>query len=337
MKNSLQLTLLKFLNKYWLPPQNILLGLSGGPDSMALFFNLIPLSRRKKFSLFIAHVDHGWREESAKEADSLYQLCKEYDLPFHLKKITAYPEKENLEDYSREQRLQFFKELTKQYNCQAVVLGHHANDQVEVILKRMFEGAYFPSLKGMQESTRINDLQIWRPFLSVKKEELISFLQGKQLPFFTDATNLSPQFLRGKMRTEILPFLENKFGKKIQQNLLILGKEAEEYKKYFSDKIVGIMESIVVEEDRIILDFSKQILHSLEIKHLLKSIGEKYRIGITRELAKNIEKSLVLGKGMKTTTVQSVDFSISKRKLQIKIAKIPRQRNSSVVEESRIC
>ncbi|KAG6559597.1 tRNA(Ile)-lysidine synthase [Candidatus Rhabdochlamydia oedothoracis] len=217
--------------------QPILMGYSGGCDSKALLYLSLECSLLFKFSLCVAHIDHGWREESGKQAKMLQEEVEELGLPFYLKVLHFEDfEKKNLEQQGREKRLQFFKELYQKLDCQALLLAHQAEDQAEVVLKRICEGAHLTSLRGMQPDMRLEEMRIWRPLLPVSKKTLRSWLEKRSLVSIEDPTNENSQFLRARMRKEIFPELSRLFGKEIAGNLCKLGKQAQELDSYFYQK-----------------------------------------------------------------------------------------------------
>ena len=195
-----------------------LLALSGGPDSMALFQVLL----KQNYQFHACHVDHGWRAESCDEARQLEEWCRKEGVPFYLRKLEGVPQKE---DISREKRLQFFKEVYETYKFDALLMAHHADDQVETILKRVFEGSSLSHLSGMKSETNLWGMRIVRPFLHLFKSDIINLLGDR--PFFEDSTNRDPKFLRGRMREEMIPYLEKVFGKGIKENILLLGERIE--------------------------------------------------------------------------------------------------------------
>ena len=146
---------LKFLNSRcdWSRP--VLIGLSGGPDSMALLHLLRECAQKKDLRIGVAHVNHCWRAESSYEAAQLEELVKNLGYSFHLKVLNPSELTGNLEDACRRERLAFFNELTHAYGYQAVILGHHRDDQAETVLKRFLEGASLVNLKGMEEIKRL--------------------------------------------------------------------------------------------------------------------------------------------------------------------------------------
>ncbi len=210
-----------FLRKYWNQEQPLLLGFSGGPDSMALLHLLLQV----KLPLHLAHIDHGMREESREEAERIASYAKKLGLPFHLRTLREITGS-NLEERFREERRQFFHELCGEFSFQAVLLAHHADDQAEVVLKRILEGSRLYNIGGMAPTDEQEGVNFWRPLLGMRKEILLNFLEKKKIAFFEDQTNKNLHYLRARMREEIFPFLEEKFGKQVRNSLCRLGEEA---------------------------------------------------------------------------------------------------------------
>jgi len=219
-----------FLKVHWDGKSPFLLGYSGGPDSKALLYLL--LESGFKNALHLAHVDHGWRKESEEEALILAEEAKKIGVPFHTLRINAKGEAE-----AREMRLSFFRSLFAKIPFQALLLAHHRGDSVETTLKRILEGAHLAFQAGMHPVTELNGMKIWRPLLCFEKNEIVSFLEKRALSYFIDSTNLNPMYLRGKMRTEILPLLTESFGKKITDNLFFHRERSEELKAYLDWKV----------------------------------------------------------------------------------------------------
>ena len=237
IKDPLLKTVKDFFNTKSVSKQPILIGYSGGCDSKALLYLSLECSLLFKFPLCVAHIDHGWREESNKQAKALQKEVEELGLPFYLKVLHfADFEKKNLEQQGREKRLHFFKELYQKLDCQALLLAHHAEDQAEVVLKRICEGAHLTSLRGMQLDMKLEEMRVWRPLLPVSKKSLRAWLEKKALIPIEDPTNEDARFLRARMRKEIFPELSRLFGKEIAGNLCKLGRQAQELDSYFYQK-----------------------------------------------------------------------------------------------------
>jgi tRNA(Ile)-lysidine synthase len=217
-----------FLNVHWDRATPLLLGYSGGPDSKALLYALLECGVKPH----IAHVDHGWRSESADEAALLKREAEELGCPFFTTRLQI----EKKEDAARKARFAFFQSLS---GYQALLLAHHADDLAETALKRVLEGAHLPFLGGMEPISRQYGMTIWRPFLSIRRFEILQFLQEKALAYFTDASNSDPAYLRARMRLEIFPFLHEQFGKETVDNLALLATRASELKAFLEKRVAN--------------------------------------------------------------------------------------------------
>lgn len=257
-----------FIRGHLNPEKPVLIGLSGGPDSLALLYASLEMG----LGIGLAHIDHGWREESADEAAQLAQLAKKLDLPFHMKKIRPQDLTGNLEEACRKERLNFFNELCQLYKYQAVMLGHHADDQSETVLKKILEGKSLAYLSGLWEKNEIRGLNIWRPFLNISKKSIQEWLAKRGLKGFEDRTNLDPKFLRGKFRTRIIPLLADEFGKEINQTLCRIGSEAQELKTYLDSQIDPYQQNVKKGAMGIFLDLHEDCPTKFEFKYLMRKL-----------------------------------------------------------------
>lgn len=271
----------KFLEKTWDFKTPLLLALSGGPDSLALFYLLKEIRPAVPFA--IAHVDHGWREKSGQEAQSLAHLAKKYAIPFHLKKLEISHDSGNLEDLCREARLQFFKELIKKEGYAAVLLAHHGDDQAELILKRIFEGSPLSALRGMPSITKHEDIYLWRPLLPLKKRDLEEWLNRRGETGFQDETNFSPRFLRGRMRTTLLPFLSKEFGKEISPRLLKWSKEADELQSFIQEATAPLQKWVVRLDDEVVFDLRGQRVHPFLLKQFILQLARDFGLKLSEK------------------------------------------------------
>jgi tRNA(Ile)-lysidine synthase len=294
---SLEDSVSKFLLDYYDLSRPVLLGLSGGPDSMALLNLLLKFKQNFPLQLGVAHIDHGWREESGSEAEQLLKLIENHGLPFHLKKIYPAMLEGNLEAACRNERLKFFSELCEKYHYQAVMLAHQYDDQVETVLKRIFEGAGLPQLACLQEENVVDGLKIWRPLLKTKKSEIEHWLKKQGLKAFHDCTNLDPKFLRGRFRTDIIPYLTKSFGKEISNSLCNLAQEAQELKTYLKEKLKNFLIQMKKEPFGSLLDLNHNCPESeFEVKYLLRELCIQESISLSRELLSTASELILSGK-----------------------------------------
>jgi tRNA(Ile)-lysidine synthase len=217
----------KFLEKEWDRKSPLMIAYSGGPDSKALLYAALDWGRA---SIHVAHVDHGWRIESGQEALDLEREIKSLGLNFHTSRL----EETKTEEEARVARYAYFQRLREKIPYQALLLGHQAGDLAETVLKRIFEGAALTALTGMRPVSFFEGIELWRPLLSISRETIQEWLEEKKLPFLSDRTNEDPKFLRGRMRKELLPFLNQTFGKNISRNLLQISERSQELRDYFS-------------------------------------------------------------------------------------------------------
>lgn len=296
-KNHLIKTLADFLQRRCPDAEPLLLGLSGGPDSLALFYALLACQNVRPFSFHIAHIDHGWRAESGCEAQQLKQLAQEYGIPFYLKKLDPSQfQKCNLEMACRLERYRFFSELCRLHRFQGVLIGHHQDDQSETILKRVLEGAHWSCLPGLNEEIWIEGVRVLRPFLQSSKNELYSFLEKRGAVPFEDASNQDERFLRARMRQTMIPWLNENFGKNIQPALLRLGEEMLELKEYFEDRLRGILAHSSEGPFGVCLDLHDNMPASqIEIKYLLRLFCERYQMNLSHAQYQTCAEVLRLG------------------------------------------
>ena len=227
-------TIKKYIEKFQLfqKGDRVLLGISGGLDSVALLETLYLLKDEYKLKLFVSHYDHKIRKNSYKDAIFVYKLCKEKQIPFFYtaSSVPAYAKKEglSLEMAGRELRYNLWYNLAKKYNFQKIALAHHLDDLAEEIFMKLIKGTGKRGLVGIP--VKREDL-IVRPFLFVTKGEIKKFALERGLTWKEDITNQDLRFLRNKIRHILIPFLENNFNKKIKESIkktaLLIAEEEE--------------------------------------------------------------------------------------------------------------
>lgn len=208
------------------PGQPLVVGVSGGTDSIALLNVLNNLKEDYNIHLIVAHFNHGLRPEAADDAEFVWRTAQAWGLECVVEKtdVKALAEEKglSLEEAGRLARYTFFATLGDR-----AAVAHHADDQAETVLMHFLRGSGAAGLRGMrplnQQTVNGRSLTIIRPFLEVTRAEIEAYLAEHQLPFVTDASNADTQFFRNRLRHELLPVLQT-YNPNIRE---VLGRTAE--------------------------------------------------------------------------------------------------------------
>lgn len=279
-----------------------MLGLSGGSDSKALLHALLECGVKPH----IAHVDHGWREESREEALQIAEEAKALGCPFH---TARFEPMDRSEDEARRFRYTFFAKLYSGFS--ALLLAHHAEDLAETVLKRVLEGATLSRLGGMREVSHQYGMTLWRPFLKVKKGELLQYLEQKGLTFLTDSSNFDPTYLRARMRGQIFPLLNERFGKETIANLTLLSEKAHELQEYLDAKTADI--PIQKGPWGLLCDLKE--LKTLEMRHIIQKMASLSQLTLNRDQLQTLEKWVQTGEKSKILSLKTKKILVDKGRI----------------------
>ena len=199
----------------------IIIGLSGGPDSVALLYVLITLAKEYNLGLHIAHVDHMLRTNSSQDAQFVRSLGKEHGIPVTVKKINVrrMAGRGSIEEVGRNQRLAFFFQLAKKTKAHKIALGHNLDDQAETVAMRLLRGSGLYGLSGILPKRTINGYTIIRPLIEIKRKQIESYLKRNRITPRIDESNFEHIYLRNRLRLHLLPLLEKKYNKNIKNIL----------------------------------------------------------------------------------------------------------------------
>lgn len=194
----------------------VLLGLSGGADSVAL---LDLLARRREadgFRLLLAHVNHGIRgAEALRDRDFCVACAARYGLEIRVfeEDVPAYARQKcvGLEEAAREVRYECFARLMREEGIPLLVTAHHANDHMETLLFRLSRGTSLAGLGGISPTRPFENGFLARPLLPFSKETILSYCERNELDFVTDSTNADTAYARNRLRSEVTPVLETLF------------------------------------------------------------------------------------------------------------------------------
>ncbi|NNM43585.1 MAG: tRNA lysidine(34) synthetase TilS [Chlamydiae bacterium] len=295
MKDPLFLQVCQFLQNNLDPQKPILLAYSGGIDSFALLHLLLECKKKFLFDLHVAHVDHSWRGESSKEARALQSQIESLGLPFYIETLSFEGVKNNWEEVAREKRIEFFKKIYEEKNMQALLFAHHADDQAETVLKRIFEGSDLRFLGGMRQTSSLRGMTLWRPMLRSRKKDLCSWLEKKDLQALVDdSTNRDTKYLRARFRENTIPLLEEQFGKGISLNLVRLGARAQEVEDYVRRKVDKYFSTACEGVFGVYYDLNPLYpLEKLEVGFFIKEVSEKEGLFLSYEQRETLETGLL--------------------------------------------
>ena len=214
----------------------VIVGVSGGPDSVCLLDIFYKLKKKYDLEIVIAHVNYGLRgKDSEKDEMLVKRLAKKYSLPLEKIRITNY-KLQITEDHLRNLRYDFFSKVQEKHRADFIAVGHNFNDQAETVLMRILRGAGLRGLGAIRFSASIdlatqgkketNKITIIRPLLNIPRKEILAYLRKNKMPFRIDKTNLRTAFVRNKIRHRLLRQLEKEYNPKIQEALYRLSQSA---------------------------------------------------------------------------------------------------------------
>ncbi len=234
--------------------EKVLIGVSGGPDSVALLHVLARLTPSLDITLAAVYVNHGLRpDETQKENNLVKAAANNLGVDFftgnvNVKELTA-KQKISIEHGARLLRYDFFEKTAKEWGATKIAVAHTADDQAEEILLRLLKGTARKGLSGMKT---LRDNKIIRPFLRFPKFRLLEYLEKQSIQFLLDSSNTENLYLRNRIRDDLLPYLANHYNPDIRQTLLrtanILQDEEELLEKItetvFDETVTTIPETL---------------------------------------------------------------------------------------------
>ncbi|WP_455715366.1 tRNA lysidine(34) synthetase TilS [Anaerosporobacter sp.] len=303
--------------------KKVVLGVSGGADSVCLFFVLLALRDIYQLELHVVHVNHMIRGEEA-DADQRYveKICMENNIPFHCVKedVKRLAKEQHLseEEAGRDIRYLAFERVREEYNCDVIAVAHNSNDCAETMLFQLVRGSGLTGLTGIPA---IRD-RIIRPLLCVTRTEIEQYLDERGIPYQTDATNLETDYTRNKIRLHVLPYIEENINSNAIPHIVKSAqmlKEVEEFVekqtnicynkfihfdngKYYFNREGFLKEDIVIQKTvvrKILRNLSGQLkdIESIHIEDICtlakKGVGKKIDLPYSI-VAYNDYKNLIL-------------------------------------------
>lgn len=307
-----------FQNDLWKKNSKIIIGISGGPDSVCLLDVLVNLAPKYNFKLHLAHVNYRLRD---KDADLDEQLVKDLAKRYGLEVSTLKPRKSdykgNLESSLRDIRYGFFEKLRQELDFDRIAVAHNQDDQAETVLMRVLRGSGLEGLSAIKAKSG----HIIRPLLHISKAEILSYNKLNKLKFRTDKSNQSFDFTRNKIRHDLIPYLEKTFNPSLKKTLTTWSENVAEDYDYINKQAERFSDKACKNKCS---DFSAQdflLLHPSIQRQVLRNIFSSLK-GDKKDMeSKQVDEILKVIKSSKNKASRSLvgGLKISRNGAKIKI------------------
>lgn len=241
----------------------IVLGVSGGPDSICMLNILNELRNDKKiniqFDIIVAHVNHLIREEAKLDEEYVKNFCEKIGVAFYSKSIDvkklANNNKIGTEEAGRNARYAFFDKVMKDTNSNKIAIAHNLNDKIETIIMNVFRGSGISGLKGIEP---IKDNKYIRPLIECERFEIEKYCEDNKIEPRIDRTNFENIYTRNKIRNVIIPYIKQEFNPNIIKTMDRLSELIKQEDEYLDKETEKVYKYIVEEEN------DKQIIVNLK-------------------------------------------------------------------------
>lgn len=278
-----------FLNGILKKDDVIVLGISGGPDSMCLLHVIMSLKEKYNLKIICAHVNHGLRKESDTEKEFVLNYCLKNNILFEYLKIDNYKNNKFSEEEARKKRYAFFNELIKKYQAKYLMTAHHGDDLIETVLMRIVRGSNLSGFIGIPKIISNKDYKIVRPLLYVDKNQIYEYLKNELIDYVVDKSNDSDNYTRNRYRKHLLPFLKEE-EKQVHIKFLKYSEELEKYNKFINKIIKEKIDNIYINNKIIIEKLQKEdkFIQEKIIEYVIKDIQKTEIFNINNKGLNNI-------------------------------------------------
>ena len=298
----------------------LVLGVSGGPDSMTMLDILLKVKQANQisFDFVVAHVNHMIREEAKEDEAYVKNYCMKNNIQFYGKSIDvqkiANTNKISTEEAGRNARYDFFDEVLQNINGNKIAIAHNKNDKVETMMMNALRGCGIQGLKGIEP---IRGKYI-RPLIECERKEIEDYCKEKNIEPRIDKTNFENVYTRNKIRNIVIPYIQQEFNPNIIETMDRLSHLVTEQETYIQKQVADAYKEIVLEEEidsdnpYIVLDLKKFNVQEKVIKsniilytitrlfHTTKGIEKIHIEDIIKLCANNIgNKFLMPNKNLK--------------------------------------
>jgi tRNA(Ile)-lysidine synthase len=273
---------------------SVLVGVSGGPDSVALFHILSAFISKYSIRLGIAHVNHCLRPgDSDRDARFVSSFAQRHQVPFFLgkKNVRAYAasHKLSIEEAGRRARYEYLTSVANRKGYDKIALGHHADDNAESVLMYLIRGS---GLKGLSGIDPVREGKIIRPIIRQTRSEILNYLENQQIDYVTDASNTDEKYLRNRIRHQLIPLLARTYNPNIIDNLNRLSDIVRSDDHWITDQTQPVIEKSVIKAEKGRVTLSIPLMasqHEAVQRRLLRCMIERVKGDLRRITYAHIE------------------------------------------------
>lgn len=262
----------------------VVIGVSGGPDSMTLLNILNNLKEKLNINLYVAHINHMIRKEADEENEYVKDFCAKINVEFFAKKVKveeeAKKQKIGTEEAGRNIRYEFFEEVAKKIGANKIATAHNSNDNAETVLMNIIRGTSVSGIKGID---KVRDGKFIRPIIECSRDEIEEYCKEQNLNPKYDKTNDENIYTRNKIRNMLIPFLKKEFNPNIVDGINRLSQIATEEEQFINKTVEKEYERLKIGANN-----SEKILQSRT------DLNQKENNKILMQNIEKVNKSIVL-------------------------------------------
>ncbi len=329
----------------------VVVGVSGGPDSMVLLHLLLKLKQALSIGIVCCHVNHNTGRTGQTEDEKFVRnYCLKSDVIYEVMTVENYGD-DNFHNEARSIRYRFFSDMAKKHNAKYIFTAHHADDLIETILMRIVRGSTLRGYSGFSKEIKNNNYII-RPLINVTKEEIIDYIKKHRLKYVVDDSNFEDVYTRNRFRKYVIPALK-KEDKLVHKKFAKFSQTLLEYNEYIDKQVRKVIKVVVTQNVLNIEEFLKQE-HLIQMKIIYLMLEKYYQDDLMlisdkhAEIIYNLIKSkkanseihlpnnIVALKSYNTLTF--VPFNISNNEYEIEVIdylNLPNGKNIERINESK--
>lgn len=271
----------------------LVVGVSGGPDSMTLLTILLKLKEKYNLEIFVAHINHMIRENATIDEEYVKEYCLKNNIECFIKRVNviekSQKEKIGLEEAGREVRYNFFEQVLKNTNSNKIVIAHNLNDNAETIIMNLLRGTGSSGLKGIE----LKRGKYIRPLLEISRKEIEKYCEENKINPRHDESNDDNTYTRNKIRNIVIPYLEKEFNPNIISGLSRLSDIIKEEQEYINKEAKKAYDEIIIKEEK-------------EICYDIKKFNRKDKVIQKKLILMGIEKIFGNTKGIEKINLEDI-------------------------------